>query len=326
TTQHDGKLRDVDLLIEAVVEDVDTKIKVFTDIQSNLSESTIIASNTTSISINELSKHIKNKENFLGLHFFNPVDKMLLVEIIRSKYTSDKTILTAVNYARNIGKTPIVINDGVGFVTSRVLFPYLNEAVFLIEEGKDIELIDRVITSFGMPMGPITLLDVVGIDTAHSAGKILNTAFPDRFMQSPILKLLIDNNRLGQKSGMGFYLYSKKNKKGKRDENLSKLLKDIIVENKPSSENELTNRMILTMLLEAIRVLEDGVSTSVIDIDMAMILGIGFPTFRGGLLKYADSLGIKEILKLCDKFSLLGKRYEPPQLLINMAKQGKTFY
>ncbi len=325
-TQSDEGFKDCNLIIEAVVEDYNVKKQVFAEAEKHLSDTAILASNTTSISINKLSEGIKHKDRFIGLHFYNPVDKMTLVEIIRSQWTSDETVATVVQYVRKIGKTAIVVNDGVGFIVSRLLMLYLSEATILVEEGVDLQTIDRVMTNFGMPMGPLTLLDVIGIDTAYKASQVLIDGFPDRYVHSKVLELLTENNRLGQKSGMGFYKYKRKKLKGQMDETLFETLKTVRHDKKNPSDEAIRDRMLLPMILEGVRVLEDGVAESVRDVDMSMILGTGFPAFRGGLLRYADSVGIKEIIKRCKPFSDLGGRYRPGKMLNDMAQGDKTFY
>ena len=315
-----------DLLIEAVMEDFDVKNNVFKEVQKHVSESAILATNTSTISIDKLSENIKNKKNFIGLHFFNPVHKMSLVEVIRGKYTSDETVVTSVNYIKKLGKTPIVMNNGVGFLVNRILFPYITEATLLIESGNDIETIDKVMTRFGMPMGPIALIDLVGIDTAFKASEVLVNAFPERAIHSNILDVLCKNNRLGQKNGAGFYVYNKKNTKGLFDKTIYDIINKYIKKEKPLSKEEMLDRLILPMIVEATKILEDGIVTCVRDIDMSMILGSGFPPFRGGLLRYADSVGINNIINKCNQFIHLGERYKPTQFLLDMIKKGKKFY
>ncbi len=325
-TLSDSSLQDVDLIIEAVVEDQGIKEKVFKGLAQHMSDKAILASNTSTISITKLSESVKSKENFVGLHFFNPVHKMPLVEVIRGKDTSDETVVTVVQYAKRIGKTPIVINDGAGFLVNRILLPYLNEATLLIEDGVDFKTLDKVMTRFGMPMGPLTLLDVIGIDTAYKAGSVILKAFPDRVVDSKVLNALDQAKRLGQKNGLGFYKYKKGKTKAIPDETAYEPLKNLIQSRKSYSKEELLDRMTLPMILEATRILEDGIASSVRDVDMGMIMGTGFPPFRGGLLRYADSLGIKNIVDKCSQYSDLGKRFEPTQMLLDMAKEGKTFY
>ncbi len=318
-------IKNCDLIIEAVIEDKSIKKKVFVELEKIVSNSTIIATNTTSISINELSECLQHKERFVGLHFFNPVQKMPLVEVIRSKYTSDQTISTVVNYVRSLDKTPIVVNDGVGFIVSRLLFIYLNEASLLINEGVDINCIEKEMISFGMPMGPLSLLDLVGIDVAYKSSLVLMKGFPERYLPSIVLEKLYNMKRYGVKSGKGFFIYDTKKGKQEYDDALYETLKNNRMNSELSSES-IQFRLLLPMILEAGRILEDGISNSVRDIDMALILGINFPPFKGGLLRFADLLGIKEILRLSSEYVHLGKRFEPCQLLIDMLNKEKSFY
>ncbi len=325
-TLSDKPFQTVDLIIEAIIEDEKIKSQVFKSIQEYVRDNTIIASNTSTISIDKLSESVKHPENFIGLHFFNPVHKMPLVEVIRGKKTSDQTTVTVVNYAKKLGKTPIVVRNGSGFLVNRLLLPYLNEACQLLMEGVGLSNIEKVITRFGMPMGPFTLLDVVGIDTAKKAGEVLVNAFPDRIKQSEVLNALNKNNRWGQKNGKGFFKYPKGKKKGEPDETLMDSINPLIKKEKDLSKHEILERMMIPMILEATRVLEDGIASCVRDVDMGMIFGTGFPPFRGGLLRYADSLGISNILKICDKYHDLGMRYDPTQMILDMNKSNKTFY
>ncbi|HTU25100.1 MAG TPA: 3-hydroxyacyl-CoA dehydrogenase NAD-binding domain-containing protein, partial [Pirellulales bacterium] len=214
-TTSDAELARADLVVEAVVENVDVKKKVYARLEPLLADTAVLASNTSTIQITKLAQGLKRPDRFVGIHFFNPVRKMPLVEVIRGRETSDETIATAVAYAKGIGKSPIVVHDGPGFLVNRLLFPYLNESLELLSEGASIKSIERASTEFGMPMGPLALYDMVGLDTSVYAGRVLWEAFPDRTGASPILPAMVKAGRLGQKSGRGFFLY--RDKKGRSE-------------------------------------------------------------------------------------------------------------
>jgi len=260
------------------------------------------------------------------MHFFNPVDRMQLVEVIRGTKTSDATVATLVALAKQIGKTPIVVRDCPGFLVNRILFPYMNEALALLEEGVAPRAIDKAATAFGMPMGPIALNDVVGLDIARDAGNVVNSAFADRAKQTRILDELLAAGRLGQKSGAGFYSYAK-GSRGKDDPALDDFLKKV---RKGSGAalalEEITERLFLPMVPEASRILMEGIVREPADVDMGLILGIGFPAFRGGLLRWADTLGLPKVLEMLNKYEPLGPRYQPTEQLKQLAAAGKGFY
>ena len=261
------------------------------------------------------------------MHFFNPVDRMQLVEVIRGEKTGDETVATLVALARRIGKTPIVVRDCPGFLVNRILFPYLNEALVLLEEGVPPRVLDKVATAFGMPMGPITLNDLVGLDTSLYAGRVINSAFADRAVSTRVLDDLVAAGRLGQKSGAGFYSYAR----GSRGADDPALAEVLARHRRPGgradlSPEEITERLFLPMLTEASRVLAEGVVRESGDVDMGLILGIGFPTFRGGILRWADEQGLANVVRKLTKYEHLGARYRPTELMRRMAAQGKGFY
>jgi 3-hydroxyacyl-CoA dehydrogenase len=254
------------------------------------------------------------------------VRKMPLVEVIRGKRTSDETIATAVAYAKSIGKSPIVVNDGPGFLVNRLLLPYMNEALELILEGAEIKQIERVAKNFGMPMGPITLYDVVGLDTCVMAGRVMVEAFPDRTVVNDILMVLLKAGRLGQKTGAGFFAYAKGSERGQPDPKLDELIRPLMREKRKFSDAEIEARMFLPMVLEATRLLADKVVRDVRDVDLGLIYGIGFPPFKGGLLFWADTLGAAKIVEMLKPLEPLGERARPTPLLLDMARTGKKFY
>jgi 3-hydroxyacyl-CoA dehydrogenase/enoyl-CoA hydratase/3-hydroxybutyryl-CoA epimerase/3-hydroxyacyl-CoA dehydrogenase/enoyl-CoA hydratase/3-hydroxybutyryl-CoA epimerase/enoyl-CoA isomerase len=262
-----------------------------------------------------MARAVNHPERFAGMHFFNPVDRMPLVEVIRGEKTSDETTATLVALAKKIGKTPIVVKDCPGFLVNRILFPYINESLVLLEEGASPRAIDKAATTFGMPMGPITLNDVVGNDTALYAGKVVNTAFADRAAPSRILEELVKEGRLGQKSGAGFYSYAKDPRRGADDPAFEAILARCRRQQRDISPEEITDRLFLPMLLEATRCLAEGIVRDPSDVEMGLILGIGFPAWRGGILHWARSLGVEEILRRLKKYEHLGPRFHPTDAL-----------
>jgi 3-hydroxyacyl-CoA dehydrogenase/enoyl-CoA hydratase/3-hydroxybutyryl-CoA epimerase/3-hydroxyacyl-CoA dehydrogenase/enoyl-CoA hydratase/3-hydroxybutyryl-CoA epimerase/enoyl-CoA isomerase len=259
------------------------------------------------------------------MHFFNPVDRMQLVEVIRGEKTSDATVVTLVALAKRIGKTPIVVRDCPGFLVNRILFPYINESLVLLEEGAGPRAIDKAATAFGMPMGPITLNDLVGLDTSLYAGRVVNTAFSDRAKTTRILDELVAAGRLGQKSGAGFYNYAR-GSKGTDDPALAAILERCRTGRREIGPEEITDRLFLPMVVEASRVLMEGIVREPGDVDMGLILGIGFPAFRGGLLRWADSLGLGKVLEKLKRYDNLGPRFQPTEQMRRLAAEGKGFY
>lgn len=316
-----------DLVIEAIIEQADVKKQVFNQLESVLRPDAILATNTSTIPITELAKGLKHPERFCGIHYFNPVRRMMLVEVIRGPQSSDATIASAVAHVKKLGKYPVVVQDGPGFLVNRLLFPYMNEALVLLAEGVPMETIDRAAKKFGLPMGPIELHDMVGLDTALYAGGVMKAALPHRMVDSPILSALVKAGRLGNKSGSGFYSY--KNKKGKRsaDPEVQNLIRPHVTgESKEPSTESLTARLILPMLLEATDVLAAGLVGDARDVDLGLIYGIGFPPFKGGLLFWADRVGVRKIMEMLEPFTPLGSRFAPTQLLKDLAARDGKFY
>lgn len=326
-----GDFATPDIIIEAVVENEKIKKSVLAETESLIKDTAILASNTSTISITELAKSLKCPENFVGMHFFNPVHRMPLVEIIRGEKTSDEAVATTVALAQKMGKTPIVVNDCAGFLVNRVLFPYFGAFDLLIKHGADFVKIDKVMEKFGWPMGPAYLLDVVGIDTGVHASSVMANAFPERM--NPDYKsattVMFENNRLGQKNGAGFYKYEL-DKKGKPKKSVDtttyELLKAVQDGNADFDEQEIIDRLMVAFCTETVRCLEDSIVASAGEADMAMLMGLGFPPFRGGPCRYIDQVGVKEFVALCDKYAHLGKAYEAPQMLRDMAERGESFY
>jgi len=320
TTTYDG-FNNIDFIVEAVIENIDTKKAVYKDLEASIKDNCIIASNTSSLSISMLSEDMDKPERFIGMHFFNPVPRMPLVEIIPGKKTSDETIATTVKLARDAGKTAILVGDCAGFLVNRILLPYVNECARLFEEGGDMIRIDKTIEEFGMPMGPFTLADEVGLDVGYKVSKVLEDAFGDRMAVAPILQKMLEMKFLGKKNKKGFYLHNAKEKE------LNPELKSLQFHSKEFNKAEIIDRAILIMINEAARTLEENIAKDAFQLDIAMIMGTGFPPFRGGLLKYADSLGIEKVyhslIHLKEKF---GDRFEPAGLIENMANNNENFY
>ncbi len=320
TTEFDG-FKHCDLALEAIVENKEAKQELYAQFEDIMDEKAIIASNTSSLSISMLSEKMHHPERFIGMHFFNPVPRMPLVEIIPGKKTSDKTIATVVALAKEAGKTPIVVGDCAGFLVNRILLPYINEAVRLFEEGADFEHIDRLILDFGMPMGPFTLADEVGLDVGYKVAKVLEDAYGERMKVSSILDRIYQQMQLlGKKSGKGFYIHGKKREANEE-------VKRLVYSKRQFDEKEIVDRALLIMVNEAAMCLQEGIVENAQYLDMAMVMGTGFPPFRGGLLRYADAIGIESIvITLKSLAKNHGIRFEPAKLLLDMAKDKKTFY
>jgi 3-hydroxyacyl-CoA dehydrogenase/enoyl-CoA hydratase/3-hydroxybutyryl-CoA epimerase/enoyl-CoA isomerase len=318
-------------VVEAVVENEKVKKAVLADVEGMVAPEAVLASNTSTISITKLAEGLKRPEKFCGMHFFNPVHLMPLVEIIRGAKTSEETIAQAVNYAIQMGKTPIVVNDCAGFLVNRILFPYFKGFVHLIEDGVDFQRVDKVMEKFGWPMGPAYLLDVVGIDTGVHASKIMADAFPDRmaYENKTILEAMYENNRYGQKNDKGFYEYTK-DKKGKPVKKVNPSVYDIITplvkRQIEISDEEIIMRMMIPMIIEASRCLEDKIVNTATEVDMGLLLGLGFPPFRAGALKYADTVGLKKLEEESKKYLEIGKLYELTPFMKDLASTNKTYY
>ncbi len=325
-TTSDDELTKADLVIEAVVEIPDVKRAVYARIEPKMAETALLATNTSTIPISQLADGLSRPDDFCGIHFFNPVRKMPLVEVIRGKLSSDETIATAVAYAKSVGKSPVVVSDGPGFLVNRLLLFYMIEALELLLEGVEIKAIERAAKQFGMPMGPLALYDVVGLDTAFFAGRVMYEAFPDRVALSPVVGALIKAGRKGQKTGAGFFKYPKGQERGEADPKVMEIIAPYMRPPQKFSPEQITARLFLPMLLEATRVLEEKLVRDPRDVDLALIYGIGFPPFKGGLLFWADTIGVGKILEMLKPLESLGPRMKPTSLLLEMAKLGGRFY
>ena len=334
TTLSYGDVANADIVVEAVVENIDIKKSVLAELEEVVGDDTILASNTSTISITELASATKHPERVCGMHFFNPVPRMPLVEVIRGEKTSEETIATTVAYALAIGKKPIIVNDCPGFLVNRVLFPYLNAFEKLVNDGADFMQIDKVMQGFGWPMGPAHLLDVVGLDVACHASAVLAEGFPERMKMDfdSATQAMYKKDRLGQKSGSGYYRYEP-DKRGKpqkqADEEAIALVKansNAIRQADEFTDEEIIERMMFALCLEVVRCLEDNIVDSPEAADMSLIWGIGFPPFRGGALRYIDSIGTQEFVKKAEKYADLGAAYSIPKLLADMASNNIQFF
>ena len=324
TTDYSG-FKQVDLVMEAVFEDLSLKQKMVEEVELNCGENTIFASNTSSLPIHKIAEKSRKPENVIGLHYFSPVDKMPLVEIIPHSGTSEQTISTTVEFAKKQGKTPIVVSDKAGFYVNRILAPYVNEAAFMLLDGEPIEKIDKALVNFGFPVGPMQLLDEVGIDIGSKISPILQHELGDRFESPSAFNKLIEEGRLGKKSKKGFYQYGK-NIKGKQvDETIYEVLN--IVKKSSLSDEVIIQRALFLMLNEAARCLDEGIVRNPRDGDIGAVFGIGFPPFLGGPFHYIDKLGADFIVKKLTYWSeLYGERYLPCSALQKMAKNNSSYY
>lgn len=311
------------VVIEAVIEKMDIKKKVFAELEGHVGPDCVIASNTSSLSISEMQTALKNPARFAGMHFFNPVHRMPLVEVIRGKQSDDRAVSAIYQLAKQLGKTPIVVKDAPGFLVNRLLMPYLNEATWLLTSGVCIPELDEALLEFGMPMGPMELIDEVGVDTGEKVAHILHDGFGARFEPSPLNSKLVGAERLGKKNKKGFYTYDDTGRNKQVDEEIYKILGTEPKAGAMSAE-DMVDRCILPMINEAARCLDDEVVRTPQEVDLGMIMGTGFPPFRGGLLKYADSRGVREIVERLKQFQNGGggARYEPSSSLLKRVETG----
>jgi 3-hydroxyacyl-CoA dehydrogenase / enoyl-CoA hydratase / 3-hydroxybutyryl-CoA epimerase len=322
----------VDIVVEAIIENINVKKDSFAELENHIKTDTIIASNTSSLSITKMASDLANPERFIGMHFFNPVNKMPLVEVIRGEKTSDSTVATVVKLSKRLGKTPIVVKDVAGFLVNRILLPYINEAGFLLQDGADLKHVDNLIEDFGMPMGPFVLADTVGIDIGYKVAKILNEGYGDRMAVCHLLGELAKNkNLLGKKSNQGFYKYSKEGKNLGVNSEIGQIVSKVRGEDHLQKSHinnlDIVDRCIFIMINEAARCLEENVVKNHRYLDVAMIMGTGFPAFRGGLLRYADEVGVGVVVVRLKEFSQsYGSRFEPAALLVKMDHDNQKFY
>ncbi|MGK5083751.1 3-hydroxyacyl-CoA dehydrogenase NAD-binding domain-containing protein [Bdellovibrionota bacterium FG-1] len=320
--------RSTDIVVEAIVENMDIKKKALAEMEGYLRDQCIVATNTSSLSVTEMQKALRHPERFAGMHFFNPVNKMPLVEVIRGEQSSDEAVSTVFQLSKQLGKTPIVVKDAPGFLVNRLLAPYLNEATYLLAEGVPMDELDQVLLEFGMPMGPMELIDEVGVDVGAKVAHILHDAFGERMLPCPLNEKIVKAGRLGKKNNQGLYKYELEGKK------INKVLDPAVYEllgvkpaSKSVSSEEILERCLLPMINEASRCLQEGVVASAAEVDLGMIMGTGFPPFRGGLLRYADSLGARTIVDRLRKYERkFGARYTPAPVLLERAERNQLFY
>ncbi len=322
---------DLDIVVEAVVENPKVKHSVLAEVEKSVSDDTIIASNTSTISITYLAQALKRPENFCGMHFFNPVHAMPLVEVIKGEKSSDTAIARTVAYANTLGKKAIVVKDCPGFLVNRVLFPYFAGFMGLLKDGGDFVAIDKTMERWGWPMGPAYLMDVVGIDTGAHAQAVMADGFPDRMTKTYTTAgdVMYENKRFGQKNGQGFYVYEN-DKRGKPSKVLDpavyELLAPHVAARQEFSQEEIVTRMMLPMATELARCLEEGIVESAAEADMALVYGVGFPPFRGGVFRWLDSIGMTEFVALSDQYKHLGKLYDATDKQRAMAAAGDRYY
>jgi 3-hydroxyacyl-CoA dehydrogenase/enoyl-CoA hydratase/3-hydroxybutyryl-CoA epimerase/enoyl-CoA isomerase len=328
-----GGFQGLDLVVEAVVENEKVKKSVLAELEDQVEPGTILASNTSTISITRLAEDLKRPENFCGMHFFNPVHKMPLVEVIRGQRSSERAVATTVGYALAMGKTPIVVNDCPGFLVNRILFPYFAGFIKLVNDGVAFQRIDKIMEKFGWPMGPAYLLDVVGIDTAHHANVVMGKGFPDRMtsVARTAIEAMFEAGRFGQKNGRGFYAYVPDKKgapKKEPDPAAPAILQGLVLNDVSAAitDQDIVDRMMIPLVIEGSRCLEDGIVSTPVEVDIGLVYGLGFPPFRGGALRYADALGLKAFCARAAQFRDLGPLYVPTTQMLRLADQGLTFY
>ncbi|UOF02138.1 3-hydroxyacyl-CoA dehydrogenase NAD-binding domain-containing protein [Bdellovibrio reynosensis] len=328
TTDYSG-FKNLDVVVEAIVEDMGIKQKVIGECAGQMRPDAIIATNTSSLSVTEMAKGHPRPEYFAGMHFFNPVNKMPLVEVIRGEKTSDETIATIYELSKKMGKMPVVVKDGPGFLVNRLLLPYMAEAAFLMQEGMSIEVVDKAyVKEFGMPMGPFELMDEVGLDVCIKVLKIFKKAFGDRIELADCMVALEKSGRLGRKNGKGFYHYSEDGKRGDVDQSVYAAL-GLGQPTNPHDTKECIERGVFAMVNEcSLALIEDRIVETPHEVDLAMIMGTGFPPFRGGLMKYADSVGSQYVADQLATYAANRKapRLKPSVPLSNMAKSNSKFY
>ena len=318
-----------DLVIETVVETLPAKQELYTVLQRHLADGTVLVSNTSTIPIKRLAAGLADPGRFCGFHFFHPVRNRPLVEIIRGPDTGDQTVAMAVAHAKAIDKMPIVVDDGPGFLVNRLLLPYLGEALQLLLEGAQIEMIERAAANFGMAKGPLRLADEIGLDTTLNAGWVLAEAFPDRITPSPLLVAMIKAGRLGQKSGAGFFSYGRQSLDGRLahpDPAAQEIIGRWIQPSGPHTPHAIAARLVLPMVLEATRILEEGKVRNPRDVDIGALFGLGFPASRGGLLWWADALGAAMIVEMLRPIARLGPRGQPTPIIRDLARTNGRLY
>lgn len=323
-TDYSG-FKNIDLVIEAIVENMDIKKKVFSEMEKEVSDEALVVSNTSSLSVEEMASAFEKSERFAGLHFFNPVNRMPLVEIISHSKVAPETLEALYKWCLRVKKTPIIVKDGPGFLVNRILMPFMNEAGHLLEEGVTIEAIDEACLNFGMPMGPCRLMDEVGLDVGVKVAKIIHEGVGDRLESGNALVKIVESGLLGKKGGVGFYHYDEKGKQLQVNDAVKKYFPSTV---KNMDEVEIQKRIFLPMINEAAQIIDEGIVQAAEDVDLGLIFGIGFPPFRGGLLRYADNEGLDRILDALKNFegNVSANRYKAVPYLEKLVQERKKFY
>ncbi len=322
---------EVDIVVEAVVENPKVKHAVLAETEKQISPDAVLASNTSTISITYLAEALERPENFCGMHFFNPVHAMPLVEVIRGEKSSDTAIARTVAYANQLGKKAVVVKDCPGFLVNRVLFPYFGGFNMLLRDGADFQAVDKVMERWGWPMGPAYLMDVVGIDTGVHASQVMAEGFPDRMQPDfkSATEVMFEQERYGQKNGKGFYEYApdKRGKPQKKvNEDVYQLIAPVVGERTEFEREDIIARMMLPMAIEMARCLEEGIVGSAAEADLALLYGVGFPPFRGGIFRWMDTVGLAHIAEASEKFAALGKAYELTDGMKAKLAAGERYY
>lgn len=324
TVDYSG-FQNLDIVVEAAVESLEAKQKIFKELELHVNSTALISSNTSSLSITEMAKALQNPERFIGMHFFNPVDKMPLVEIVPGEKTSSQTIATAVEICKKLNKTPLVVKDSPGFLVNRIFVTGMLEMMWMLQEGVEDSKLEKMTNDFGMPMPPLILADEVGNDISYKVGKTFEEAFGERMQVPKIMELMNTHKLYGKKIGKGFYIYQGKNRKPNPE--VKELLDSFSKKNENLSEEEIRDRVFFRMINEAARCLQENVVQNPAYLDMALIMGTGFPPFRGGLLKYADARGIDTVVEGLKRFEqTYGVRFKPSEKLLEMQNTRTSFY
>lgn len=325
TADYSG-FKGLDMVVEAVFEDLGLKHRMLKDVEENGNEKTIFASNTSSIPITDIASAAIRPENVIGLHYFSPVEKMPLLEIITTEQTAPEVTAGCVAFGKAQGKTVIVVKDGPGFYTTRILAPYLNEATRLLTEGVDVKTVDQALVRFGFPVGPITLLDEVGVDVGTKVGPVLEKAFGARMASPDAAGKMIENNYLGRKSGRGFYIYDDA-PKGEKPVNTALYELMNVSQHRDADDEEVVSRCLWMMINEAAYCLQEGIISDPMHGDIGAIFGLGFPPFRGGPFRYMDSIGLADAVRTLERLAEQhGERFTPAPILLEMAKKKERFY
>lgn len=315
----------LDLVVEAATENLDLKLQIFQELEKNIRPEAIIATNTSSLTLAEMSKALKHPERFVGMHYFNPVNRMPLVEIVQGESTSPVAVATAVEFCKKTGKTPMVVKDCPGFLVNRIFVSGANEVMWMFQEGVEMARLEKVLLDFGMPMSPFLLADEVGNDVSYKVTKVFEGAYGQRMRCPEILQAIYDKHWYGKKTGVGFYIYDGKEKK--INPGIEKLQGDFRSKAPHLTDSDITDRMVYIMINEAARCLQEKVVESPAYLDMAMIMGTGFPPFLGGPLRYADSVGISHVAAQLKRYeAVYGERFSTAPLLAEMVVNHSTFY